>query len=60
MKSGHNTFYQEFLKTVAEEFGIPNEGFSTWFNSLPDDDWSADFESATPIRWDTQRGWIEE
>jgi hypothetical protein len=60
--SNYKTYYVNSSDILEKDEGkvLANEGFTTWFNLLPDDDWNTDFERATPIRWDPQNGWVED
>lgn len=44
--------------TVSPSKGEACNSITTF--SCISEDWSEDYESATPIRWDPQKGWVDE
>jgi hypothetical protein len=44
--------------TKGARRGLADEDFNAWLAMLPDDDWDDEFERGTPIRWDSEKGWV--
>lgn len=53
------------VELLASSFVEPNlksfasTDFNKWLADLPKEDWSEEISNAIPVRWDPEKGWID-